>query len=137
MRHQQYYFIERMLRALQSEPGFGQSQYRSHQICFLQNIAQREGNEKLSIIQISTAFGSQSIRVKAPLDDRLEAPTVRDRHIAVDQNSEAEILEWIDAQPEKCNPVIRTGLQYYYEIKYSILTSQQWVDWIILSHRDD
>jgi hypothetical protein len=59
----------------------------------VQNFAQREGNQALSIMQLSRAFGCQPIRVRATLDNGLEAPKVRDRHMAVDENSEAEILE--------------------------------------------
>jgi hypothetical protein len=61
---QQYCFNKRMVQALQRELGFGQLQYRSHQICFVQNFAQREGNQKLSIMQLSRAFGCQPTRIK-------------------------------------------------------------------------
>jgi hypothetical protein len=61
---QQYCFNERMVRALQRESGFGQLQYRSHQICFVQNFAQREGNQTLSIMQFSIAFEHQPTCVK-------------------------------------------------------------------------
>jgi hypothetical protein len=63
----------------------------------VQNFAQRESNQKLSIMQFSRAFGYQPIRVKAPLNNRFEARKVRGRHMAIDENSEIEILEWIDA----------------------------------------
>jgi hypothetical protein len=69
----------------------------------VQNFAQREDNQTLSIMQLSRAFGYQPTRVKATLDNGLEAPKVRGRHMAVDENSEAENLEWIDAQSKKCN----------------------------------
>jgi hypothetical protein len=103
----------------------------------VQNFAQREGNQTLSIIQLSRAFGYQPIRVKVTLDNRLEAPKVRDRHMAIDENSEAEILEWIDIQKEKCNPVTHTDLRHYCEVKYSISISRGWIDAFILRYRDD
>jgi hypothetical protein len=121
---QQYCFNERMVRAFQREPGFDQLQYQSHQIYFLQNFAQREGNQALSIMQLSRAFRCQPIRVKAALDNRLEAPKVRGRHMAIDENSKAEILEWIDAQAEKCNPVTRTDIRHYCEVKCFISISR-------------
>jgi hypothetical protein len=126
-----------MVGALQREPGFGQLQYRSHQICFVQNFAQREGNQTLSIMQVSSAFGYQPIRVKAALNNRLEEPKVRDRHMAIDKNSEVEILEWINIQIEKCNPVTHTDLRHYCEVKYSTSISRGWIDAFILRHRDD
>jgi hypothetical protein len=54
------------------------------------------------------------------LDNGFGALKVRDRHMTVDENSEAEILEWIDAQTEKYSPVTPTDLRHYYEVKYSI-----------------
>jgi hypothetical protein len=48
--------------------------------------------------------------MKAALANRLELPKVRGRHPAIDEGSEAEILEWIEAQAEKCNPTTRTDL---------------------------
>jgi hypothetical protein len=59
----------------------------------VQNFAQREGNQALSIMQLSRAFGCQSIRVRATLDNGLEVRKVRGRYMAIDENSEAEILE--------------------------------------------
>jgi hypothetical protein len=42
----------------------------------------------------------------------------------VDENSEVEILEWIDPHAEMCNTVTRADVWHYYEVKYSFLTSQ-------------
>jgi hypothetical protein len=61
--------------------------------------------------------------VKAALDNKLEEPKVRDRHMAVDEISEAEISEWIDAQAEKCNSVTRIDLRNDRESVYSISIS--------------
>jgi hypothetical protein len=88
-------------------------------------------------MQLSRSFGCQPTRVKAALDNRAKAPKVRRCHMAVDENPEAEILEWIDARAEKCNPVTRTDLQHYCEVKYPILISRGWADSFILRHRDD
>jgi hypothetical protein len=74
-------------------------------------------------MQLSRAFGCQSTSVKASLNNRLKAPKVRNPYMTVDENSEAEMLEWTDAQAEKCNPVTRTYLRHYYEAKYSISIS--------------
>jgi hypothetical protein len=57
--------------------------------------------------------------------------------MGVDGNSEAELLEWIDAQAEKCNPVTRTDLRHYCQVKDSILISRGWIESFILRHRDD
>jgi hypothetical protein len=56
---------------------------------------------------------------------------------ATDENSEAEILEWTDAQAEKCNPITYTDIRHYCEVKYSISISRGWVGSFILRYRDD
>jgi hypothetical protein len=88
-------------------------------------------------MQLSRVSECQPTRIKAALDNRLEALKVRGRHMAVDENSEAEILEWINAQAEKCNPITRTDLWHYCEVKYFISISRGLVDLFILHHRDD
>jgi hypothetical protein len=86
----------------------------------VQNFAQRERNEILSIMQLSRAFGCEPIRAQAALDNKVETPKVCNHHMAVDENAEIDILEWIDVQAEKSNPVTLLNLRHYCEIKYSI-----------------
>jgi hypothetical protein len=52
------------------------------------------------------------------LANELEKPNLRDRHFAIDEDSEEEILELIKAQAEKCKPVTRTDIQHYCKTKY-------------------
>jgi hypothetical protein len=61
--------------------------------------------------------------VNATLRNGLEPPKVRGRHFAIDEGSEAGILEWIEAQEEKYDPVTRTDLYHYCQIKYSVSIS--------------
>jgi hypothetical protein len=58
--------------------------------------------------------------VKAALANGLEPPKVRRRHPTIDEGSEAEILEWIEAQAEKCNPATRTDLRQHCQAKYLV-----------------
>jgi hypothetical protein len=53
------------------------------------------------------------------LTNRLDDPKICSGHLTFDGDSESEILEWIEAQAEKCKPITRTDLQHYYEAKYS------------------
>jgi hypothetical protein len=57
--------------------------------------------------------------------------------MAIDENSEIENSEWIDAQTKKCSPITRTDLRHYCEVKYSISISQGGPDSFILRHRDN
>jgi hypothetical protein len=56
-------------------------------------FSQREVNQTLLINQLSRASGCPLSRVKAALTDRLESSKVRGRHFAIDEGSEAGILE--------------------------------------------
>jgi hypothetical protein len=89
----QYCLTERMVRAFQREPGFAELEFRAHQICFVQNFVEREANHTLSTNQISKAFGCSPSQVKVALANGLEPPKVRGSHPAIDEGSEAEILE--------------------------------------------
>jgi hypothetical protein len=89
----QYCLTERMVRALQREPGFAELEFRAHQICFVQNFSEREANQTLSTNELSNAFGCSPSRVKAALANGLGLPKVRGRHPAIDEGSEAGILE--------------------------------------------
>jgi hypothetical protein len=71
------------------------------------------------------------------LSNTLEELKAHDRHLAVDEDSGEEILEWIEPQAKKCKPVTRTDIWHYYKAKYSRLVSRGWVGSFILCHRDN
>jgi hypothetical protein len=67
----------------------------------------------------------------------LDDPQGRDRHSAFDDASEIEILEWIQNQAEKFNPITQTDLIHYCQVKYSCSISRGWVNSFVLRHRED
>jgi hypothetical protein len=67
----------------------------------------------------------------------LNKPKVHGRYFAFDEDSEIEILEWIQSQAEKYEPVTRAGLRHHCETKHSHFVSRRWVDYFILRHRED
>jgi hypothetical protein len=95
---------------LQREPGFDQLRFRSHQIYFVKDFAQRNSGQDLSMRQLSRAFECDAGRVKTALENSLNDSKVRGRHFAFDNESEVQILEWIRSQAEKCAPVTRTDI---------------------------
>jgi hypothetical protein len=97
---QQYCFGERMVPILQREPAFGELKYRLHQIYFVHDFALRNDDQGLPVHQLSRAFGHDGGRVKAALDNGLNDRKVRDRHFTWDDDSEIEILEWVQTQAE-------------------------------------
>jgi hypothetical protein len=75
--------------------------------------------------------------VKPALAEGLESPKVRGRHFAIDEDSEAGILEWIEAQAEKSDAVTRTDPYRYYRAKYSVRISRGWLDALILRQQEN
>jgi hypothetical protein len=62
---------------------------------FVHDFALRKGDQRLSVRQLSRAFGCDGERIKAALDNGLSDPKVRGRHLAFDDELEIEIIEWI------------------------------------------
>jgi hypothetical protein len=83
-----------MVRTLQLEPRFEQSQYRSHQICFVKEFSQRELNQELATSQLSQEFGNDGTRFKATLANVLSDPSIRDPHLAFDSFTGVVSPEW-------------------------------------------
>jgi hypothetical protein len=75
--------------------------------------------------------------LKTTLTNGLDDPQGRGRHPALDDASEIEIVEWIQNQAEKFNPVTRTDLLHHCHFKYFRFISRRWVNYFILRHRDD
>jgi hypothetical protein len=94
-------------------------------------------NQELITDQLSQAFGYDDARIKAALANGLDDRKTRGHHLAFDDDSTKEILEWIEAQADKCKPITRTDLRHYCEANYSRSISRGWVDSFILRHRDD
>jgi hypothetical protein len=114
---QKYCFSERMVQIFQQEPGFGELSYRSHQICFVMDFTRETVDQKLSVNQLARAFSCHTACIKGTLANGFGDPKSRDRHLAFDDDSEGEILTWIDARAEKCRSMTRTDLRHYFQTK--------------------
>jgi AraC-like DNA-binding protein len=132
---QRYCFSEGVAGTLQREPGFDDLRYRAHQIRFVAHFAREITGQELSIGQLARAFGHYPTHVKDALANEFEEPKRHDRHMAFDDDSEGEILTWIEAEAEKSRPVTLTELRHYCEPKYSRFDSKKWMDSSIISHR--
>jgi hypothetical protein len=131
---QRYCFSERVARVFQREPSFDDLRYRAHQICFVAHFARETTDQELLVNQLARAFGCHTIRVKAVLANEFQEPKRRSRHMPFDDDSEEEILTWIEAEVEKSRPMTRTEFQHYYEAKYSRPVSKGWVGSFIIRH---
>jgi hypothetical protein len=133
----QYCLSECTVRTLSQDRVFAELRFRSHQIYFVADFAQCECHQELSVWQLAQLFDCKSDRFKAALANRLEDRKVRDRHLAFDEISETEILDWILAQIYKCRSTTSANLQHYCEVKCSRSISRGWVNSFILRHQED
>jgi hypothetical protein len=131
---QRYCLSERLARQFPREPGFDDLRYRWHQICFVAHFARETTGLELSVSQLARAFGCHPTRVDVALANEFEEPKHRARHMAFDDDSEGEILTWIEAEAEKSRPVGGTELRHYCEAKYSRSVNKGWVDSFIIRH---
>jgi hypothetical protein len=134
---QEYCFSERTVRILQRESCFEELSYRWHQIDFVNEFAQRKNGHALSLRQLPTEFEYDAAKVKASLTNGLDDSQGRGRHSVLDDVSEIEILEWIQRQIEKFNPIRRTDLLHDCQSKYSYSISRGWVNSFISRYRED
>jgi hypothetical protein len=121
---EEYCFREQTLRVLQRESDFEELSCRSHQIHFVNEFAQRHEGRALSLYQLSRAFECDAVMVKAALKNGLNDSQGRGRHSAFDNASEIEILEWVQNQAERLNPITRIDLLHYYLAQYSSFASR-------------
>jgi hypothetical protein len=71
------------------------------------------------------------------LANKFRQPKFRNRHLAVQKDSEREILELIEIQAKKYKPIRRTDLRHYCEAKCSHSVSRGLIDCFILRHYDN
>jgi hypothetical protein len=89
----------------------------------------------LSVCQLSRAFGCDGGRVEAILHNGSNDSKAHDRHFVFNDDSEIEILEWVQTQAEKYAPITRTEVQPDWKVKYSRSVSRERIDSFIVRHR--
>jgi hypothetical protein len=109
----QNYLGETSLFTLQQNAEFCELQCRAHQILYLVNWVRTERKTEISIGSLMLAFNFSRSAVHSALANGLSLPKSRGRHLAVDAESEANILGWIKKQAEKNAAVIPTDITNY------------------------
>jgi hypothetical protein len=73
-------------------------------------------------------YDCHAIRVKAALANGFEESKSHGRHFVFDDDSEEEILSWIEERAEKSRPMTRTDILHYCEVKYSRSVKRGWMN---------
>jgi hypothetical protein len=95
---EQYCFGNRSLRILQCYQEFLGLQFWSQQISYVHEFARLELCLEISIGSLERAFNCLLAAVKRSLRNGLEPPKSRDRHTALADDAETDILAWIEHQ---------------------------------------
>jgi hypothetical protein len=101
---------------------------------YLVNRARTERQTEISIRSLMRAFNCSHSAVESALANGLNPPTSRDRHLAVDAESDANILVWIQKQAEKNAAVAPTDIKNYCREVWKFEASRGWVDSFISRH---
>jgi hypothetical protein len=83
------------------------------------------------------AFNCSRHAVQSALANGLNEPKSRGRHIAVDAESDANILAWIKRKAEKSAAVTGTDIRNYCREVCKFQVSRGWVDSFISRHADE
>jgi hypothetical protein len=83
------------LRALQEGQEFCDLRFRAHQIFFIADWARAELGIEISIGGLMRAFNCSRRAVQSVLANGLNEPKSRGRHLALDAESDANILAWM------------------------------------------
>jgi hypothetical protein len=110
---EQYCFGERNIRMLQQYEDFPGLQFQSHSLYYVHQFAVRELGIEILISSLEREFNCPPATVKKTLRNALKPPKPRGRHNAVPDNSEANILAWIQHQAENSQPATRTDIRHY------------------------
>jgi hypothetical protein len=86
---------------------------------------------------LAIAFNYPRAAVKRVLKSGLKPLKQRDRHNALLDDSEADILAWIQHQAEKSQPSTRTDILHYCSGKFGKAVTRGWVDSFLIRHKGD
>lgn len=121
-------------RHLREDEQFAQLRWRSHQIFYIYTWASEQLGIQISRGSLRRAFNCSQSTVSAALQNGFDEPKPRGRHLAINAESEADILAWIQRNYEKNMPTTRTDIRHYCSTKFNKKITKGWVDSFIGRH---
>jgi hypothetical protein len=104
---------------------------------FIADWARAELGIEISIGGLMRAFNCSRHAVQSALANGLNEPKSRERHRAVDAESDANILAWMKRKAEKSATVTRTYIRNYCREVCKFQISRGWVDSFPSRHADE
>jgi hypothetical protein len=100
-------FSGQVCKFFEGDPNCRRLECRCQQIAFVKDIAESRDNIPVSINALMRAFDCPPSRVQAALAHGVDDPGQWGKHIAIDQDCEQHILDWIRQNAGKETPITR------------------------------
>jgi hypothetical protein len=119
---------------VQKDEKFGKLRRRAHQIFYIHLWAKATLGIGITRGSFERAFNCARFTVRAVLLNGHNEPKQRGRRLAVDVESEASILAWIQRNYDKSTPTTRTEIRHYCSTKLNQEMTKGWVDSLLGRH---
>jgi hypothetical protein len=126
-----------VFKFLRKDETFQTIEFRYRQITYVSDIAEFQSNIPISINALTRAFNRPWSRVKSALDQQLDLPGYRGKHIALDPDHGQQILEWIRQKAERSTPFPKAEIKDYCISQFQIPNILGWINSFVLRHADD
>jgi hypothetical protein len=103
----------------------------------MQDVARCREKIPVSINALTRAFDCPRFLVQAAVAHGLDEPGQRGKHIAIDQNREQQILDWIEQNAEEETRVMRGEIMNYYTSQSKTKSTRELVKSSVLHHSDE
>jgi hypothetical protein len=103
----------------------------------VKDIAESRENIPVSINALTRAFGCPRSRVQAVLARGLNEPGQRGKHLALDQDREQQILDWIQQNAGEDTAITRGEIMDYCTSQFKITSTREWVNSFVLRYSDE
>jgi hypothetical protein len=91
----------------------------------VEDIAESRYNIPVCINALTKVFDFPRFLVQAALAPGLDEPRQREKHIALDQDHEQQILDWIQPNAEEDTSLMRGEITDYCTSQYKIKSTQE------------
>jgi hypothetical protein len=103
----------------------------------VKDIAESRYNIPFSINALTRIFDFPRFPVQVALAHKPDEPGQRGKHIALDQDCEEEIVDWIQQNAEKDTSLTREEILGYCRSQFKIKSTRRWINSFVLRHSDE
>jgi hypothetical protein len=133
----EHFLDPRTARIAERDEKFRTLRFRCHQIFYVHDFLESRLRIPVSIGALAAGFGCAPGRVKKALAHGLEPPETRGRHLALSDEVEQELVNWIKANAAKSRAVTPRDLREHVTTQHSLLATRGWEKWFMGRHMEE